>query len=133
VAAGPQRLVDARKQLLLLGRLEMVNGEGGDDEVEGPGRQRILQPRNATVDVVEVDAIEHARVLVDRDDRRRRVARAQSVRRPAGAGTEIEAASHLDALRRGGEAIVQLVVRGYLGGDELRVRRRVEMELAQAR
>jgi hypothetical protein len=28
---------------------------------------------------------------------------------------------------------VQLVVRGYLGGDELRVRRRVEMELAQAR
>jgi hypothetical protein len=59
--------------------------------------------------------------------------RANGARRSPGARAEIEHALHLEALRRRGEALVQLVVGGHLRRDELGVGRRVEMELAQAR
>ena len=124
-----QRVVDASEELSLLCGIEVVHSKRGHDQVEAPGRKRILEPGDAWLDIREVDPIQHAGAHIHRDDRRVGMPSPHSARCFAGPGSQVENATRGNAVGRGRQTFLQLLIGRHVGGDQIAVRRGVEVEL----
>src|SRR3954452_23855994 len=125
---------DATEEVALARRVEMVDGECREDEVEGALRKRILEARDAQLlDSARLEhvarALEHRRALVDPDQPRGRVHREDAPGGLPRTGPQLERAPNLGFTCRLGGPLLELLVARELGMHELEVLLGVEVEL----
>ena len=108
-----------------------MHGESRHDQVEGAGGKVVLEAGHAQVGVREQlsGAVEHRAALVDTDDVGVGMAGGHPLHGHAGAGAEVEEATHGDAHRRLRHRVLEALVAGHLRRDELHVRVGIEVEL----
>ena len=120
--AGRQHRRDAPEELRLARAVEVVDGEGRDHELEGPGGQRVLEPRAAQLGRGPEHARrdrEHLRARVDGDDPGAGMLREAPARGLAGARPEVEDPPDARDARRGARHLVLQPVVGRQGGPHV--------------
>ena len=128
---GPSRLGDAREQIRLTGTVEVVHSERGDDEVEAALGERVLETTDPQVGPGDNAGRrgQHLGALVDADQLGGRMELEHPSRGLARADPELEHPLGTRAVGRGGDGVLELVVRGYLLADHVEVGHRIEVEL----
>ena len=112
---------------------EVMDDQGGDDEVDKALGQRVLDPADAQVDPLTVEQSarysEHLVARVDSDELCPWMVRQQPASGLASASPEFEDCARLDRPRRLGGLLLETVEVGDLGAHALEVPLRIPVEL----
>ncbi len=132
-AAGRKLGGDPLEEVLLAGAVEVVDGEGGHDQVERAFGQRVFEPRLAQVCVRQylAGAFEHLGAGVDRDEFRVRMTGENAPGCLTGPDTELQNGASFP-VRSGRGLFLQLLIGRDLGEHVVEVRLRVPVPLRHA-